>query len=102
MRFVVDLYRYLLLALCAGVLILMCVAIFAALDPAGPMQGEYSKPVLIGALMLGILFIINMGLLATVISLHDRHAEIADRSGEIAYALEQIAASSSNWGRGDA
>ncbi|KQM63414.1 hypothetical protein ASE75_13290 [Sphingomonas sp. Leaf17] len=77
MRFIVDLYRYIVFAILAF-LIIGCV--FAGLEInelIGP-QSPYMAFYVIGALTIAIGSIIGLGITATFISIHDRHVELVD------------------------
>ncbi|ODP37084.1 hypothetical protein [Sphingomonas turrisvirgatae] len=87
MRFVVDLYRYILLTLVGLVIIGLLLLTFAAFDPNGPFQGEYATPVMLGAFTMALFLVLSVGGLAIIISIHDRHAEIADSISELVDAL---------------
>ena len=82
MRFIVDLYK-LIIYFTLAVLIIGVVLFVAELVKMGG-----SNPALVG-LSLYILVavfvavIVSLGILATFISIHDRHAEIADELREI-------------------
>jgi hypothetical protein len=76
-RFIVDLYRYIVFAVLA-VLIIGCV--FAGLEInqlTGP-QSPYMAFYVISAVAVAIGAIIGLGITATFISIHDRHAELVD------------------------
>ena len=63
--------------------------VIAAIDPNGPMQG-LETPYAVGGALVGIVFmVINLGAIAILISLHDRHKEIASGVHRIADAIEQ-------------
>jgi hypothetical protein len=94
MRFVVDLYRYVLLVLLALVIIGILLLTFAAVDPNGPFQGEYATPAILAMLAAGVFLTLSIGGLAIVISIHDRHAEIADHIGELVAVLQHSSAQS--------
>lgn len=91
MRFIVDLYRYSIIALCGLAIILGAFAIFAALDVNGPLLGQYPGWVIAVAFASAVLFILSIGGLAIIVSLHDRHAELADAAQDIKVTLDRIA-----------
>lgn len=91
MRFIVDLYRFIIVAFCAVALIGGAVALFAALDTNGPLAGAYPGWVSAIAAAVAVMFILTVGGLAMIISIHDRHAELANAAGTTAAALERIA-----------
>lgn len=92
MRFIVDLYRYIIIVFCGLALIGGAVALFAALDPSGPLAGAYPAWVIAAALATAMLFILSIGGLAIIVSIHDRHAALSDSVEQTAAALERMAA----------
>lgn len=91
MRFVVDLYRNIILGFCALVLIASAILIFAALDRSGPLGSQITGTIILIAVgALGFL-VLNLGGIAILISLHDRHVEIAESAESIASSLQRIA-----------
>lgn len=91
MAFIVSLFKYLILGACFLMLIGIALFVFALTDPTGPLQGQ-ATPVAIGGAIVGVVAIgINLGAIAILISLHDRHKEIADGVHRIATALERDA-----------
>jgi hypothetical protein len=89
MAFIASLFKYLILGACFLMLVGIALVVFAAVDPDGPMQGLLT-PYAIGGGFLGLVFmIINLGAIAILISLHDRHKEIAQGVHRIAEALER-------------
>lgn len=101
MRFIVDLYRYVILAFCGIITIAAALLVFAALDPASPLRATEATPyALLAVFGLIILLILSLGAIATLISIHDRHAEIANAARDGALALERIAYQLSQQGEG--
>ena len=89
MAFIVSLFKYLILGACFLMLIGIALFVFAAVDPNGPMQGA-ATPYAIGGALIGVVFmVINLGAIAILFSLHDRHKEIAEGVHRIAQALER-------------
>jgi hypothetical protein len=91
MRFIVDLYRYIIIGLCGLAIILGAFAVIAALDVNGPLLGQYPGWVIAVAFASAVLFILSIGGLAIIVSLHDRHAELADAALELKTTLDRIA-----------
>lgn len=88
MAFIVSLFKYLILGVCFLVLIGLALLVMAALDPTGPLHA--AAPYAIGGALLGVVvLILNLGAIAILISLHDRHKEIAEGVHRIAHALEK-------------
>jgi hypothetical protein len=86
MRFIVDLYRWIILGFFALALILLSVLTGFALF------GQHSlgliTPYVIVTVVcsLGIL-VLTLGLIAVLISIHDRHAELVEQATRIADAV---------------
>jgi hypothetical protein len=95
MRFIVDLFRNILIGLCAVVVIAAALLVFAAVDHSGPLGAQLTGTIVLVALSALTLLVLNIGGIAILISIHDRHVEIADNTGMMARALASIAASSS-------
>lgn len=91
MRFVVDLYRYIIIGLCAAVLITVALVVMATFDHSGPLGSQLTGTILIAAIGALALLILSLGGVAILISIHDRHVEIAESSERIAYSLELLA-----------
>jgi hypothetical protein len=91
--FIVSLFKYLILGACFLMLTGIALFVFAAIDPNGPMQG-LATPYAIGGVLIAVVFmILNLGAIAILISLHDRHKEIASGVHRVAEAIEQSNAS---------
>ena len=89
MAFIVSLFKYLILGACFLMLIGFALFVFAAIDPNGPIRG-LATPYAIGGVLIAVVFmIINLGAIAILISLHDRHKEIASGVHRVAEAIEQ-------------
>lgn len=91
MRFIVDLYRYIIVALCGITVIALAFAFFAFIDASGPTGGAYPEWVIAATIVVAIVFVLSIGGLAIIISLHDRHAELTDAANDIRDALNRIA-----------
>jgi hypothetical protein len=100
MRFIVDLYRNILLVLCAIILVGALLLIIAALDRSGPFGSYLTGQIILIAFATLALLVLNLGAIATLISMHDRHAELASNSAIAADALARLAAYAENQ-RGD-
>jgi len=88
MPFIVSLFKYIILAFCFMVLVGVALAMFAVVDPSGPMAGQ-AKPYVIGSIAAFLVFfVLSLGAIAILISIHDRHREIAEGIDRIAAALE--------------
>jgi hypothetical protein len=88
MRFIVDFYRYVILA---GIGAMIIAVVYIALELAS--QESFLSQlsgVWLALGMLGIaLYVMTLGMTATFISVHDRHAEIADELRALREHLEQ-------------
>ena len=94
MRFIVDLFRNILIGMCAVVVIAAALLVFAAVDHSSPLGAQLTGTIILIALSALALLILNIGGIATLISIHDRHVEIADNTEMMARALASLAATS--------
>ena len=88
MRFIVDFYRYAVLAMIA---LLIIGAVFVMLSVGSrDLLGEGASPYFTLA-MIGLvsLLVMSLGGIATFISMHDRHAELVAEISQIRGLLEQ-------------
>lgn len=99
MRFIVDLFRNILIGMCAVVVIAAALLVFAAVDHSGPLGAQLTGTIVLIALSALTLLVLNIGGIAILISLHDRHVEIADNTGSMANALASLALSCSQSAR---
>ena len=88
MRFIVDFYRYAILA-ALGLIIAGFAFLILSLSGSDGF-GEYSVATIFvtGAGLIGFIGI-SLGLVATFISIHDRHAELVEEVKLVRLALEQ-------------
>lgn len=82
MRFIVDFYRYIILLLIA-ITIIAIVFVSLMLATGSEATSNLGPPFFIGGIALIIFQVMAMGIVATFISIHDRHAEIVDEIREI-------------------
>jgi hypothetical protein len=90
MRFIVDFYRYVILA---GIGLMIVGVIYGALLLATQQSSisNVSGPALVlGILGIGLV-VMSLGITATFISVHDRHAEIVDELRALRGELERRA-----------
>jgi hypothetical protein len=99
MRFIVDLFRNILIGMCAVVVIAAALLVFAAVDHSGPLGAQLTGTIVLIALSALTLLVLNIGGIAILISIHDRHVEIADNTGSMANALASLALSCSQSAR---
>ena len=88
MRFIVDFYRYAIFAILA---LLIAGFAFLVLSLGGPDGfGEYSVAtiLIVGTALIGFIGL-SLGLIATFISIHDRHAELVDEVRLMREALQR-------------
>lgn len=77
MRFIVDLYRLLiLLGLAATIIAFVYVCLKVATMPE--LGSDVAIDFAAVAILLLMLMVIGLGLTATIISIHDRHSELVD------------------------
>ena len=86
MRFIVDFYRYAILAFFALV-VAAFVLLFIALVNGGSAPTETILPVAVAGLAVLTLMTLSVGLIATFISIHDRHIELVE---ELRLMREQL------------
>ncbi len=91
MRFIVDLFRNILLALCALVVIAVALMVFAAVDHSDLFGTQLTATIVMIALSALTLLVLNIGGVAILISIHDRHVEVSDNTAAMAVALTSIA-----------
>ncbi len=91
MPFIVSLFKYLILGVCFLVIVGLALFVFAAMDPNGPLHAA-APYAIAGALAAVVFLIINLGAIAILISIHDRHKEIAEGVHRIAQAIERRSA----------
>ncbi len=89
MRFLVDLYRFLLLAALGLGVVAASYVVFALFMQNSAWKQEFGGLALIAVIVVGVLVILSIGLTATFISMHDRMADIAENTDRIATALER-------------
>ena len=90
MRFLVDLYRVIVLAALAAGVILASYLIFSLFMNAGSWREELTGLALVAATAVGIAVVLAIGLVATFISIHDRLVNLAASADRIADSLERI------------
>lgn len=89
MAFIVSLFKYMILAGCFAVLVAAALGVLAVIDPSSPLHGAATPYVIGVAAALLIFLVLNLAGLAIIISLHDRHREIAEGVDRVANALER-------------
>lgn len=89
MRFIVDLYRYIIVGFCGVAIIALAFAFFTLIDQSGP-AGSYPAWSIAATLGAAVLMILSIGGLAIIVSLHDRHAELTEAAGEIIEAIDRL------------
>ncbi len=87
MRFLVDLYRYLIIAICGLVLIGLTYGIVIGIG-SGLFDTATGPLWIFGAVIIVVSMILGLGLVAIAISIHDRHAELVNEIERIADLVE--------------
>lgn len=85
MRFLVDLYRYLIFAICGAILIVLSFSLVSGVA-SGVLDTTASILWGLGAIVVIVGLILSLGLVAVAISIHDRHAELVatlERIGDL-------------------
>lgn len=90
MRFIIDLFRCLIYFYCAAILIGVSLGIFLALDRPGP--SDLTADVIFVAAAVFSIFVLHLGGIAILVSLHDRHVESTQALNSIAASLEKMVA----------
>jgi hypothetical protein len=91
MRFVVDLFRIVILVMCAIILVGAALLVFAAIDHSSPLGAGLTITIVLFAIAALALLVLNIGGVAILISIHDRHVEIANHTGSMATSLAALA-----------
>jgi hypothetical protein len=89
-RFIVDIYRYMLLGLSGVTIISTMVVIFMVLDPSINNNWATIGSTLLICLVVLLLLVIGLSGIAILISMHDRHAELVDEAADIALSLRRL------------
>ena len=92
MRFIVDLYRYIIYGFCAFTLIVIALVAMQVADRSSILGAPLTGAILIGLVGVLGMFVLGLGATAILVSMHDRHVELVEESERIATALEKIAA----------
>lgn len=83
MRFIVDLYKLLIYVVLALLIIGVAIIVAEMMRAGGPANPAFGAIGVVGAVVTLIIVVLNLGILATFLSIHDRHAEIADTLREM-------------------
>jgi urease accessory protein UreF len=92
MRFLVDLYRYIIFLFCAFALIGAAVIALSAADHSTALGAALTGWMMFAVIAALVVMVLGLGGIAILVSLHDRHAELVEEAERIANAVEQIAA----------
>lgn len=90
MKFIVDLFRYLIFGFCGLVIVGFTYGLLS-ISQSDPTGGAYSILWIMGFLVTALLLILSLGGIAILISIHDRHNELVGEMTRIADALEHTA-----------
>ena len=88
MRFIVDLYRYIILAVLALLIAGFAFFVLSLGGNSGYDDASLATIIIAGLAFAGILGV-SLGLVATFISIHDRHIELVNEVKLMRQALEQ-------------
>ncbi|NIJ30749.1 hypothetical protein FHT00_002722 [Sphingomonas insulae] len=77
--------------MCAIALVGAALLVFAAIDHSSPLGSGLTTTIVLFAIAALALLVLNIGGVAILISIHDRHVEIADNTGSIASSLASLA-----------
>lgn len=90
MLFLVSLFKWVILAFCFFLVIGIALVLFAVFDPSSGLFGL--SPAIIPAVIgVTVFLILNLGVVAILVSIHDSHLEIAEGIVRIAEAAERNA-----------
>ena len=88
MRFIVEIYRMLILISLAFAIIVSSYTVFEVIQ-APELPSGTGALVVVAALTAAIFIIVSLGITATFISMHDRLEELADESRQVRMSLHQ-------------
>lgn len=88
MRFLVELYRYLIIFFCGVVLILTAYGLTAGFE-SGLFDSDLGYYWVFGSIISLITLVLILGLVAIIISIHDRHVELVEALNRIADLVEK-------------
>lgn len=91
MRFIVDLFRYIIVLFCGLALVGSTLLVIAVLDPANAAPAWLSGGVVMGVVVGLVLLVLNLGVVTTLIFLHDRHCDLVDEAAQISESLQRLA-----------
>ena len=96
MAFIVSLFKYIILGLCFVMLVAIVFGLMWAVD-SGVFQNAETAASTIALLAAGtVFFVLYIGGIAILISLHDRHRELAEGVHRIADELQRVAKDSAS------
>ena len=86
MRFIVDLYRWLIFLFFGIILFVVTNLILNWLEPGSSVT--FAEPMMLVGIGLLIFSILSVGVIAIFLSIHDRHVELVDSLARLADATE--------------
>jgi sensor histidine kinase regulating citrate/malate metabolism len=92
MRFLVDLYRYIIFLFCAFALIGAALIALSAADHSTALGAALTGWMLFAVIAALVVMVLGLGGTAILVSIHDRHVELVEEAERIATAVEQLAA----------
>ena len=91
MRFLVDLYRLLIVGMCGLILVGVIFIALSVVTSSGAVA-SLSGPVLLGCATALVFLVLSLGGVAILMSLHDRHIELVEQITAVAEASQRVAA----------
>ncbi|RDV07386.1 hypothetical protein DXH95_08555 [Sphingorhabdus pulchriflava] len=91
MAFIVSLFKYVIFAFIFVVLVGLVLGLIWAADTGLFASSEFTFGTILALTTGGILFILYIGAIAILVSLHDRHRELVEGVIRIADELERVA-----------
>ncbi|MCW2391915.1 uncharacterized membrane protein YhaH (DUF805 family) [Sphingobium sp. B1D7B] len=88
MPFIVSLYKYLIFGFCFIILVAIVLGLMFVLNSGNAGMDEVTPYAIATAIAALMMLVLSLGAIAILISLHDRHREIAEGIDRVAAALE--------------
>jgi hypothetical protein len=92
MRFLVDLYRYIIFLFCALALIGAALIALSTADHSTALGTALTGWMLFAVIAGLVVMMLGLGGIAILVSIHDRHVELVEEAERIANAVELLAA----------
>jgi hypothetical protein len=91
MRFIVDLYRYVIFGISGLTIIGTMLLILFASELDANTNWDFAGPALAIGSGVVLLLILSLSGIAILISMHDRHVELVEEAADIATSLRRLA-----------